>query len=386
MTITHVPVAIIRGGTSKGVYFRTDDVPPPGPERDALILAVMGSGEPRQVDGLGGADVLTSKIAIVGPSSRPDADVDYTFGQVGIERLFISWAENCGNISSGVGVFAMLRGLVTPREPETVVRVHNLNTGKVIVLRVPVQAGEPLVDGDFAVAGVPGTGAEIRMDFSQTAGGMTGAILPTGSPSDDLDVPELGRTIRVSIVDVANAAVFFHARDVGLKGTEGPAEFTPEVLERFLHIQLAAAKVTGMAPENGFPRPIAVAEPQPYADYMTGATIRAEDVDMLGRRVILPPPRLHKAFAGTGATCTAVASRLEGTVVHEVTRQSDDLTFRLGHPTGVFPLRVDVRDGEILEASFSRTARLLFDGSTLCRLPAPDDVTRDRTDVEATPA
>ncbi len=370
MPVSEVPVWIVRGGTSKGVFFRQEDVPPAGPQRDAVIMAVMGSGDPRQIDGLGGADVLTSKIAIVGPSSVPDADVDYTFGQVGVERLAISWAENCGNISSGVGVFAVLQGLVKPADPgarEVTVRVNNINTGKILLLRVPLVDGTPGVAGDLAIAGVPGTGAEIRMDFSRTTGAMTGKMLPTGAPSDQLYVPELDRSITVSIVDVANAAVFFHAADVGLKGTEGPAEFTPEILDRYLFIQCAAAKLIGMETENGFPRPVAVAAPQSYTDYMTGKTITADDVDMLGRRVILPPPKLHKAFAGTGATCTAVASRLEGTVVHDVTRQSSDGTFRLGHPTGVFPLRVDVRDGVVHEASFSRTARLMYEGTCFIR-------------------
>ena len=368
MPITRVPVWILRGGTSKGVFFRSEDIPAPGPDRDAVIMAVMGSGDPRQIDGLGGADVLTSKIAIVGPPSVPGADVDYTFGQVGMERLTISWAENCGNISSGVGVFAIMQGLVTATAPETVVRVHNINTGKILRLRVPVADGRPRVAGDLAIAGVPGTGAEIQMDFSDTVGAMTGKMLPTGAPSDQLYVPELDKTLTVSIVDVANAAVFFHAADIGLKGTEGPPEFTPEILDRYLFIQVAAARLIGMETENGFPRPVAVAAPQPYRDYMTGQTIAAEDVDMLGRRVILPPPRVHKAFAGTGATCTAVASRIEGTVVHAVTRQSTDGTFRLGHPTGVFPLRVDVEGDQVREASFSRTARLLFEGTALIRL------------------
>lgn len=371
MPVVRVPVWVIRGGTSKGVFVRAEDVPPAGPERDALILGLMGSGDPRQIDGLGGADVLTSKVAIVGPSTHEDADVGYTFGQVGVERMAISWAENCGNISSAVGVFALLQGLVKPVEPQTVVRVHNTNTDKVLLLHVPVANGEPSVRGDFAIAGVPGTGAEIRLDFSKTAGAMTGKILPTGAPSDQLYVPELDRSVTVSIVDVANSAVFFHASEVGLAGTEGPAEFTPEVLDRYLFIQLAAAKLIGMDSRHGFPRPVAVAEPQSYVDYMTGQTIAAEQVDMLGRRVILPPPRLHKAFAGTGAVCTAVASRLDGTVVHQVTRTPRDNTFRLGHPTGVFPLRVDVPDGAegiVKEASFSRTARLLFEGTALVRL------------------
>lgn len=367
MSVVRVPVWVLRGGTSKGVFFLAEDVPPAGPERDRLILRVMGSGDPRQVDGLGGADVLTSKIAIIGPASIEGADLDYTFGQVGVERLTISWAENCGNISSAVGVFAVLRGLVGVTDGETLVRVHNTNTGKILLLHVPVAGGEPQVDGDYAISGVPGTGAEIRLDFSRTEGAMTGMTLPSGAPSDELYVPGLGRSITVSIVDVANAAVFFHAADVGLVGTEGPAEFTTEILERFLDIQVSAAALIGMESAHGFPRPVAVAAPQDSVDFMTGRTIGTDEVDMLGRRVILPPPRLHKAFAGTGAICTAIASRIEGTVVHTVTRQRGDGLFRLGHPTGIFPIRVNVVDGVVREASFSRTARLLFAGTTLVR-------------------
>ena len=368
--VVRVPCTIMRGGTSKALFFRVADLPPPGSHRNDAIMAAMGSGDPRQIDGLGGADVLTSKVAIVGPSSRPDADVDYTFGQVGIQERVIDWSLNCGNISSGVGVFAIQESLVEAVEPVTTVRVHNTNTGKILTLRVQVSEGQPRVNGTYRIAGVPGSGSEIEMDFSETVGAMTGSLLPTGSVKDQLFVPGLERTIAVSIVDVANAAVFFHASEIGMRGSEGPEAFNEEVLGRFQAVQLAAAELSGISPEHGFPRPIAVAEPLSFRDFMTGELIDESEVDLLGRRVILPPPRLHKAFAATGAVCTAVAARLSGSIVNDVSRDPVDDLVRLGHPTGVFPVRARVVNGEVKRASFSRTARRLMDGEVVLRLPA----------------
>lgn len=366
---TRVPCTIMRGGTSKALFFRASDIPGEGPERDDVIMAAMGSGDPRQIDGLGGADVLTSKVAVVGPASRPGADIDYTFGQVGVQKRDIDWSGNCGNISSAVPVFAIQEGIVEGIEPVTEVRVHNTNTGKMLNLKVQVKDGQPLVEGDYRIAGVPGTGAEIVMDFSDTVGAMTGTLLPTGSVNDELSVPALGRSISVSIVDVANAAAFFRAEEIGLTGAEGPDAFTPEILQHFLDIQLAAAELSGISPTHGFPRPVAVAPPQTFVDFMTDEVVDESEVDLLGRRVILPPPRLHKAFAGTGAVCVGVAARLEGTVVHEVTRNRGDGVVRLGHPTGVFPITVKVEGQDVQEVSFSRTARRLMDGEVILRLP-----------------
>jgi methylitaconate Delta-isomerase len=361
------PCVIMRGGTSKGLFFRDTDLPKEQAARDEVVFAAFGSGDPRQIDGLGGADVLTSKLAIIGTPSRPDVDVDYTFGQVGIEDKTIDYSLNCGNISSAVGVYAIEEGFVQPVEPFTMVRVLNTNTGKVLRLRVPVANGRPMVAGDYRIAGVPGTAAEIRLDLSDTAGAMTGKLLPTGAPSDEVWVDALGRSITVSIVDVANAAVFFRASDVGLTGSEGPAEFTDEILDRYTAIQAVAAQLAGMPESNSFPRPVAVAPPQSFRNYMTGETVGADEVDFLGRRVILPPPRLHKAFAATGAVCAGVAARLTGTVVHEACRPPIGDVVRIGHPTGVFPVHIDVVDGEIREASFSRTARRLMEGTVYVR-------------------
>lgn len=362
------PSALMRGGTSKAVFFKAEDLPADDTtERDRIILAAFGSGDPRQIDGLGGADVLTSKVAIIGPSTRPDADVDYTFGQVGIDENVIDWNGNCGNISSAVGVYALEEGYVEAVEPVTPVRVHNTNTKSLLRLLVPVADGSPQVDGDFAISGVPGTGAEIRLDFAATAGATTGQMLPTGSASDLLVVEGVGEIV-VSIVDVAKLAVFFRAESVGLTGPEGPSAFTPDVLAKFEAVQQAAADLVGVDRRTGMPRPVAVAPAQAF--YRIGDVenpVAATEVDFLGRWVVVPPPRVHKAFAGTGAVCTGVAACVEGSVVHQVRTPTTSPIVRIGHPSGVFPVRIELVDGHLREASFSRTARRLMDGSVYVR-------------------
>ncbi|OGA39102.1 MAG: hypothetical protein A3G24_14045 [Betaproteobacteria bacterium RIFCSPLOWO2_12_FULL_62_13] len=355
---------IMRGGTSKGVFFQEQDLPADPVRRDATILALMGSPDPRQIDGLGGADHLTSKIAIIGPGQGTNADVAYTFGQVGIDQPYVSYSANCGNLSAAVGVFAIEEGIVKAVEPVTTVRIFNTNTRQVLISRVPVKRGAPAVKGEYSIAGVPGTAAEIRLDFSQTAGATTGNILPSGNLQDDLYVPELGKRIHVSFVDMAKVTMYFHAADVGVRGTEGPGEFTQEILQRYWAVRNAGARHIGLAPESRLPTPVSVLAPAEYVSYMTKKAVPAESISFVARRVVGPPPRLHKAFAATGAVCTAVAATLPGTVVHEVARDFGDGIVRIGHPTGVFPVRI-ARDelGNVTEASYSRTARRLMEGS-----------------------
>lgn len=368
--LARYPCVLMRGGTSKGVFLKVNDLPEAGQDRDRVILSAFGSGDPRQIDGLGGADVLTSKVAIIGPPTRPDADVDYTFGQVGIDENVIDWNGNCGNISSAVGVYAIEEGFVAAAEPVTAIRVHNTNTGSLLRLLVPVADGRPRVEGDFAISGVPGAGAEIRLDFAATAGATTGSMLPTGSPTNVLHVAGLGE-LTVTIVDVAKLAVFFRAESVGLIGTEGPAAFTAEVLAKFEAVQQAAADLVGIDRATGMPRPVAVAPAQRF--YRLGDdrdAVDSDDVDFLGRWVVVPPPRVHKAFAGTGAICTGVAACVEGSVVHQVRTATRGPMVRIGHPSGVFPVRIELVDGELREASFSRTARRLLEGIVYVRRDA----------------
>ena len=359
-----VPCTIMRGGTSKGVFFLESDLPADPQSRERVLLEAIGSPDPRQIGGLGGADTLTSKIVIVSKSSEPGIDLNYTFGQVGIDLPYVSYSANCGNLSAAVGTYAIQQGLIPALEPVTTVHIFNTNTRQVLVSRIPVSGGQPSVNGDCAIAGVPGTGAEIQLDFARTKGASTGSLLPSGNVVDEIYVPELGKSIIVSIVDVAKVTLFFHARDIGIRGTETPDEFTPEILNRFWAIRNAGAKHIGLSPESRLPHPVSVIAPANYMNYMTKTTVHADEVSFVARRVGGPPPRLHKAFAATGAVCTAVAANLPGTVVHQVARRFDDHVVRIGHPTGVFPVITRIgADGEITEAAYTRTARRIMDGT-----------------------
>jgi 2-methylaconitate cis-trans-isomerase PrpF len=368
-----VPCTIMRGGTSKGVIFTEKDLPSDPRIRDRLIMAVMGSPDPRQIDGLGGSDPLTSKICIVGPSERPDADIDYTFGQVGIDEPFVAMTTNCGNLSAAVGVYAIEEGYVAPRSDTTVVRIFNTNTRQIFLAHVPMRNGRPTITGDYVISGVPGTSAEIRLDFSRTTGATTGKLLPTGNRKDTLYVPALGHSVEVSIVDVAKATLYFRAEAIGLTGTESPDAFTPAILDRFWRLREVAAEAIGIGSNKRLPTPVAVAPPAAYQNYMTKAMIRAEEMSFATRRVLGPPPKLHKAFAATGAVCTAVAAQLKGTVVNDVYVDRGQNIVRIGHPTGIFPVyaRIDA-DGTVHEASYSRTARRIMDGKAYVRRSALD--------------
>jgi 2-methylaconitate cis-trans-isomerase PrpF len=359
-----VPCVIMRGGTSRAVFFRSDALPADRAAVDEIIMNAIGSGDPREIDGLGGADQLTSKVAIIGPPSVAGADVDYTFVQVGIGVRVADYGGNCGNISSAAGVFAIEEGYVPAIGPVTDVRVHNTNTGKVLRVLVPVQSGRVQSYGDFSIPGVPGTGAELLLDFSATTGSTTGKLLPTGSVRDELYVPELERSIEVSVVDVAKPAVFFAMADIGLSASTSPPDVPSEVLERFVAIQRATARMIGLDPGRGLPRPAAVGPPQSYPDFVSGEMIAAESMSFAARWVgnLAPPVRVRKAYAGTGGICTGVAARLAGSVVHEVARNSDGDVVRIGHPSGVFPCRISVADGEVQVAAISRTARRIAEG------------------------
>jgi len=238
-----IPVrcTIMRGGTSKAVFMRMADVPSEPVARDRFLLALFGSPDQRQIDGLGGADPLTSKFAMIGPPTRADADIDYTFAQIGIEEAYVSYEIVCGNISSATGVYAIEEGLVPAVEPVTTVRVHNTNTHSILIIKVPVKDGAPVVEGDFAIDGVPGTGAEVALDYSNTSGGATGKLLPTGNVRDTVQVPSLGCSIEVSIVDIGTLCVYFRAADLGLTGSVLPGEIPAPKFLAAEEIRLAAA-------------------------------------------------------------------------------------------------------------------------------------------------
>ena len=364
---------ILRGGTSKGLFFHEADLPAPGLRRDKLLQRLMGSPDVLQIDGLGGSRPITSKVAIIRKSDRPDADVDYTFAQVEIEREGVFHHGNCGNISAGVGPFAIDEGLVDAKDSVTSVRIYNTNTDKVIVAEVPVRHGRALVEGDFAIPGVPGTGAEILLNYAQTVGARTGEMLPTGRPLDRIMLED-GRTIDASLIDVANPCVWVHASDFGLTGSElidainGDARLVDAVRE----VRGKAAVLFGLCRDwrrvddesSALPMVGVVASP---ADYGTVSGTRAAAADMDLRVRLMFMNRLHESIAGTGSMCLAAASRIPGSVVAGVVRDRSDDVLRIGHPSGIMPVRVRITSGpgpsgvafQVL--GFSRTARRLMD-------------------------
>ena len=361
---------LMRGGTSRAVFLRESDLPRDREARDAIILAVFGSPDPRQVDGLGGADLLTSKCAIIGPPSRPDAHLDYTFAQVSVSEPVVDYDMNCGNISAAVGVYGLQEGLVRAAEPTTRVRVHNTNTGRILIAEVPVHEGVPRVEGDLAIDGVPGTGAPILMDYSETAGGRTGALLPTGQAADDLVVEGLGR-VRASIVDLANLCVFFPAEQARMTGTEGPGTITPEQLATIAAIKQATAARLGISNNGQTPIPVAVAAPAGFTSF-SGRPVAAGDISLLARVVGGKPPVMHKAYPGTAGACTAVAAAIPGTVVAEITGTPTPAgRVTIGHPSGIADVWGQVRqeDGAwaVERAAYARTARRVAEGYTFVR-------------------
>src|SRR5690606_22923655 len=223
MTQRAFPAVFMRGGSSKGVFFHARDLPRDRAALDPILLAVLGSPDPygRQLDGMGGGISSLSKAVIVGPPTRPDCDVDYTFAQVSVDRPVVDWAGNCGNLSSAVGPFAVDEGLVPAGDGEALVRIHQVNTRKVIHARFPVAGGRAVATGGFAIAGVSGTGARIRLDFLDPGGAATGRLLPTGNAVDVLDVPGFG-SVAVTMIDAANPVALVAAADLGLSGTELP--------------------------------------------------------------------------------------------------------------------------------------------------------------------
>jgi methylitaconate Delta-isomerase len=366
--------SILRGGTSRGVFFQPEDLPATTTEADAILLNVLGSPDLRQLNGLGGATSTTSKVAIVGPPSRPDADVDYTFAQVSVGTALVDRGGNCGNISAAVGPFAIDQGLVKAVEGVTTVRVHNTNTGKLINARVPVRAGRALVEGDYAIPGVPGTGARIDLEFADPSGSSTGNLLPTGSPVDKVRLAD-GRELRVSVVDAANPVVFVLAEELGMLGTEPPAavEARADVTAALEEVRGIVAEWLGIVPDRGVATAMSPGLPKvgmvaPPADYQawSGGLVAEGTMDLCGR--LMSMQTAHRAYMVTGAICTAAAAFVEGSLVNEVTRPSRPApgTIRIGHPAGVMDAEVRAEAGtptpRILGVSVGRTARHILDG------------------------
>ena len=293
---------IMRGGTSKAIFLLRNDLPRDEKLRDKLIMRIFGAPDVREIDGLGGADALTSKLAIIGPSTREGCDIDYLFGQVNMVEPMIDYVGNCGNISSAVGPFAIDEGFVDPVEPVTKVRIHQVNTDRVIIAEVPVKGKKAEVEGDHSILGVPGTGAKIVLDFADSAGSITGKLLPTGNVTDILHIPDEG-DIGVSLVDAANPLVFVRASDMGLKGDETPQAIDADarLLARIEKIRSVAAEKIGVVDDwrkATHERPYVpffaiCAPPVSYKNWTTGKTVSADAIDLSVRLLFMQ--KMHKA-------------------------------------------------------------------------------------------
>ena len=376
--ITKLPVTIIRGGTSKGVYILEDDLPADRAAWEPLLLRLMGSPDKKQIDGLGGSQSVTSKVAIVKKSDHPGADVDYTFAQVSVDKPLVSYKGNCGNISSGVGPFAIEKGLVEAKDGLTTVRIYNTNTDKIIAADVRTKDGQVEYDGDFAIAGVPGTASPVKLKFVEPAGTMGKGLLPTGNAVDVLDVPGWG-PVEVSIVDAANPLVFARAKDLGLTAKELPDDLNAnaEKLDLLEKVRGLAAVKLGLIDDYtrsawdtpGIPKMTFVAEAD---DYVTpdGKEIKKEQIDLLNHMMSMQ--KTHPSYAMTGAMCTAAAAVVPGSIVNQVLPKDVDTQFiRIGHPAGILECGVDFTENgacpEIADTFGFRTANLIMEGIATIR-------------------
>ena len=378
-----IPATYMRGGTSKGVFFRLQDLPQscqvPGAARDKLFMRVIGSPDPyaAQIDGMGGATSSTSKCVILSKSSQPDHDVDYLYGQVSIDKAFVDWSGNCGNLSTGAGAFAIHAGLLDPaRIPENgvcVVRIWQANIKKTIIAHVPVSNGQVQETGDFELDGVTFPAAEIVLEFLDPSddGEEGGSMFPTGNLVDDLDVPGVG-TFKATMITAGIPTVFVNAEDIGYQGTELREQINgdPKQLARFEKIRVAGALRMGLIKtadealtRQHTPKIAFVAKPKDYVS-SSGKTVQAAEVDLLVRALSMG--KLHHAMMGTCAVAIGTAAAIPGTLVNLAAGGSARESVRFGHPSGT--LRVGAQaalvDGQwtVTKAIMSRSARILMEG------------------------
>ncbi|MDQ8728279.1 PrpF domain-containing protein [Bradyrhizobium sp. LHD-71] len=382
MPQSRLKATFMRGGTSKAVVFNRADLPSDPALWDPIFLAVMGSPDAngRQLNGMGGGLSSVSKICVVGPATRPDADVDYTFAQVSVKEASVDYSGNCGNMSSAMGQFAVEQGLVrAPANGEAIVRIHNTNTGKIIVARFAVSGGESQTEGDFAIDGVAGSGAPVRLEFVDPGGTKTGRLLPTGRGRDILEIPGLG-PIEASLVDAANPCVFVAASALGKQGGELPdaLEQDPLFLERMESIRRAASVAMGIAPDlaaagriPSVPKVAMIAAPV-STPTLSGRMIEAADMSLAIRMISIGQP--HRAVPITGATCLAIAVRIVGSLPHALARPGDG-PIAVAHPSGITIVDAAVENADdparvrAIHGAVYRTARKLFEGQVFYQPP-----------------
>lgn len=379
-----IPATYLRGGTSKGVFFRLQDLPAsaqvPGAARDALLQRVIGSPDPygKQIDGMGGATSSTSKTVIVSKSARADHDVDYLFGQVAIDKAFVDWSGNCGNLSAAVGPFAIAGGLVDPtRVPKdgiAIVRIWQANIGKTIIAHVPMANGEVQETGDFELDGVTFPAAEVQLEFMDPAAeeeGAGGAMFPTGNLVDDLDVPGVG-TLKATMINAGIPTIFVEGSAIGYTGTElqDAINSDAKALAMFETIRAHGALRMGLiksldeiATRQHTPKVAFVAKP---ADYVasSGKPVAAGDIDLLVRAMSMG--KLHHAMMGTAAVAIGTAAAIPGTLVNLAAGGGERQAVRFGHPSGTLRVGAEAQlvDGTwtVTKAIMSRSARVLMEG------------------------
>ncbi|MDH4847962.1 2-methylaconitate cis-trans isomerase PrpF [Pseudomonas sp. BN605] len=379
-----IPATYMRGGTSKGVFFSLDDLPleaqEPGAERDALLMRVIGSPDPygKQIDGMGGATSSTSKTVIVSPSRRPGHDIDYLFGQVSIDRPFVDWSGNCGNLSAAVGAFAIAKGLMPfarlPEDGVATVRIWQANIGKTIIAEIPIKNGEVQELGDFELDGVTFPAAEISLAFLDPAAGEEGeegAMFPTGNVVDDLEVPGFG-VIRATMIDAGIPTIFVDAESIGFRGTELQDDINgdAEILKRFESIRAHGALRMGLitsldqaVARQHTPKVAFVSKPQAYVS-SSGKAVSPNDVDLLVRALSMG--KLHHAMMGTAAVAIGTAAAVPGTLVNTAAGGGQRESVCFGHPSGTLRVGASVEhvggEWRVTRAVMSRSARVLMEG------------------------
>ncbi len=346
-----IPCVLMRGGTSKGPYFLSHDLPADREQIARILLSVMGSPDSRQIDGIGGADTLTSKVAIVGPSTHPEAQVDYLFAQVSIDKAFVDFAPSCGNMLSGVGPFAIESGLVSAQDGTTTVSIHNVNTGALIDAVVQTEQGKVIYSGDTSIDGVPGTAAPIICRYRNIAGSKTGALLPTGNAIDIID------GIEMTLIDVAMPMMMLRAKDFALTGNESYSEINQQkdLFRQVESLRIKAGALMGLGDVSALVIPKVALLSEPHA----GGSITSR---------YLTPHTCHAAHAVTGGLCVASCCRLKGSIAHSLAsiQDSDPVTITIEHPSGHLDIELSTREEaaqlNVLYGGVIRTARKIFQG------------------------
>ena len=365
-----------RGGTSKGVFFQKKGLPTSDQNKlNELFLKVIGSPDTnqRQLNGMGGGVSSVSKCVIISPSERDDADIDYNFIQIAIDKPIAEWNNNCGNLSGAVGPYAVQEGIIKPKEGENLVRIYQINTDKIIHSTFQVKDGKPLIEGDYSIAGVHGAGSKVRLDYIEPGGSGTGKLLPTGNVIDEIEIKDYGK-IKVSIVDAATPLVYLLAEDIGLKGTETPDELDAKTdkMNLIQKIRRKSAHIIGLsnseneAPMNT-PRIGIVTSPKDYVS-LDKTKISSNDQDITTRMFSME--KTHKAIMGTAGVNIGVAAAIDGTIPNKVKRKnSDPLELRAGNPSGVMTAGAIIENKNGMpfakSAIFFRTFRPLMRGEVL---------------------